>query len=230
MAHNNKIKEYSSLFATKMNYILDLCQVSPLQLGRAKAIQNITQEKDSTVNNWLFNGKIPRENKKLLIADAIGVSVDYLFNNEIDVMSISKPTIYKEEQCYLIPYITENEILDLKNSDIFAIKTRVPIMFPGFESFVNKYGSNIYLTRLQNVIFEPHVQKNSEVIYSEQVIFEDFRLVIHFDKEHQKLVVKRVIVENNIFYLEFMNTKKLLVREILNKDEIYVSIILTYSS
>jgi hypothetical protein len=33
-----EIKIYSSLFATKINYVLDLIDVAPIQHGRAKAI------------------------------------------------------------------------------------------------------------------------------------------------------------------------------------------------
>ena len=163
-----------------MNYVLDLSEVSPLQHGRAKAIEYITHEKDSTVNNWMFNGKIPRESKKLSIADAIGVSYDYLFDDSFEVHSVKKPEIYNDGQCYLIPYINENEIFDLKNKDIFSIHHRLPIMFPGFELFVKKYGKNIYSTKLNDGLFEPHVQKNSDIIYSEFVVFEDFRLVVSF--------------------------------------------------
>lgn len=84
------IKIYSSIFATKMNYILDLIETTPIQYGRAKAIEEITKEKGTTINNWLFGGKLPRENKKLIIADLIGVSYDYLFNDLIDIEKISK--------------------------------------------------------------------------------------------------------------------------------------------
>lgn len=230
MQTNNEIKQYPSLFATKMNHVLDLSQIAPLQHGRAKAIEHLTNEKDSTVNNWLFNGKIPRENKKLSIADAIGVSLDYLFDDTENVNSIRKPEIYHDGQCYLVPYIDENDIFELKRKDIFVIKNRLPIMFPGFDLFIQKYGKHVYITRMNEGIFEPHVQKNSDIIYSENVIFEDFRLVIHFDTQQQKSVVKRVIVENDQYYLEFMNDKQILIKEPLKKNEEYVSIVLTYST
>lgn len=126
----SEIKLYSSLFATKMNYVLDLINTVPIQYGRAKAIEEITQEKGTTINNWLFNGKLPRDNKKLQISDLIGVSYEYLFNDEIDVKNVSKPEIYKDGQCYLVPLINEDEIFKLKEKNIFVVTERLPIMLP----------------------------------------------------------------------------------------------------
>ena len=225
----SEIKNYSSLFATKMNYILDLIDATPLQHGRAKAIEYITQEKGSTVNNWLFNGRLPRDNKKLAVADAIGVSYNYLFNDDIDIKNVQKPEIFKDEQCYLVPYIDECDIFELKHKNIFTVQTRLAIMFPSFDMFIRKYGTNIYITRLKHSVFEPHIQANSDVIYSENVIFEDFRLVIQKNKVNNKLIVKRIIETNGEFYLESMNNKHQLIKERLNKTDDFLSVVLTYT-
>lgn len=229
MSDSVAIKNYSSIFATKINYVLDLIQVTPLQHGRLKAIEKITTEKSTTVNNWLFNGKLPRDNKKLCIADSVGISYKYLFSDEIDIKDVSKPEIYNDGHCYLIPYIDENEIFNLKSKSIYPIHNRLPIMFPNFDSFIQKYGTNIYITKLKTNVFEPYVPTNSEIIYSEKVVFEDFRLVIHDDIVRKEFIVKRVIEENNNYYLEFMNNKKL-IKEPLNKNDNFLSIVLTYSN
>lgn len=224
-----EIKNYSSLFATKMNYVLDLINAAPLQHGRAKAIEHITHEKGSTVNNWLFNGRLPRDNKKLAIADAIGVSYNYLFNDNINIKNISKPEIYRDAQCYLVPYINEDEIFELKTKNIFTIQTRLPIMFPAFDMFIKKYGTNIYVTKLKNIIFEPHVQANSDIIYSETVVFEDFKLVIQKNSQNNQLSIKRIIEDNGQFYLESMDNKHKITKERLNKLDNFLSIVLVYS-
>lgn len=225
-----EIKIYSSLFATKINYVLDLIDVAPIQHGRAKAIEAITNEKGSTVNNWLFNGRLPRDNKKLAIADSIGVSYNYLFNDNIDVKDVSKPEIYKDEQCYLVPYISENEIFNLKSKNIYTVNTRLSIMFPHFDTFIKKYGMGIYITKLSQTTFDPHVNKNSDVIYSENIILEDFRLVIQKDTKTNKLIVKRVIEENQKFFLESLDKKGKLIKEPISKGNNFVSVILTYSN
>ncbi len=223
-----EIKKYSSSFATKINYILDALNVAPLQYGRTKAIEDITKEKSSTVVNWLFNSKLPRDNKKLAIADAVGVSYNYLFDDNIDVEDFTKPEIHKNDQCYLVPYIDESEIFELKNKKIFPIKSRLLITFPNFELLIKEYGANTYITKLNNAVFEPHVKIGSDVIYSEKIIFEDFKLLIHQDK-FNRLVIKKIIQEESRFYLETIIGSQL-VREPLNKSDRFLSIVLTYST
>ena len=51
-------------------------------------------------------------------------------------------------------------------------------MFPSFDEFVKKYGTHIYITRINNCNFESHIQPNSDIIYSENVILENFRFII----------------------------------------------------
>ena len=224
-----EVKKYSSLFATKINYILDALNVAPLQYGRTKAIEDITKEKSSTVVNWLFNSKLPRDNKRLAIADAIGVSHNYLFDDSINVEDFTKPEIHKDGQCYLVPYIDESEIFELKNKRIFPIKSRLLITFPSFELLIKEYGTNIYITKLNNAIFEPHDKIGSDIIYSEKVIFEDFKLLIHQDSKLNRLVIKKVVQEGSGFYLETIIGDRL-VREPLNKSDRFLSVVLTYST
>jgi hypothetical protein len=224
----SEIKNYSSPFATKLNYVLDLSHVAPLQYGRTKAIENITSDKLSTVNHWLFDGKLPRESKRLAIADALGVSHNYLFNDKIKTKDLAKPEIYRDEQYYQVPYIDENNIFELKDKKIFPIKTRLLIMLPGLNYLVEKYGTNIYATTLKSAIFEPYVGTGSNILYSENIILENFNLVIYQNPKNNEIIIKRVIEEMSRFYLEWMNNKKL-IKESLNKSHKLLSIVLTYS-
>jgi transcriptional regulator with XRE-family HTH domain len=226
----NNIKEYSTIFATKLNFALDLINIAPIQYGRTKAIEKIINEKATTVNNFLFAGRMPKENKRLAIADAIGVSYDYLYNDEISVQSISKPTIHKENNCYLVPFINENEIFTIKDIQVYPIKNRLPLMFPNFDNLIEKYGKSIYVTNLNNAIVKPYIDFGSDIIYSEQVNFENFQLVISYDNKQNKVIIKRIIEENGSLYIEHLNENLRLTRTSLNQQDCFLSVVLAYST
>lgn len=225
----SKFKQYSSSFATKLNYVLDILNITPLQYGRTKAIENITKERESTVNNWLFNGKYPRENKKLYLADTIGVSYNYLFNDSVSITDITKPEIYESEQCYLVPFIHQDDIFKLKINKIFPIASRCPIMFPNFENFINRYGTNIYMSKIMDKFAEPYIQEHSNIIYSENVIIENFKLFVYNNSKDNFFIVKRCIKEKNRVFFEYFNNKKVLTKEPCNLKNIdnYLAILLS---
>ncbi|MGV3278689.1 S24 family peptidase [Rickettsiales bacterium LUAb2] len=225
------IKAYSSLFATKINYILDLIKAPPIQYGRMKAIENLVNEKATTVNNWLFNGKIPHINKQLSIADAIGVAYDYLYNNEVAVEEVKKPEIFFDGQAYLLPFIPEDDLFTFKNTKIYPVISRLPVMFPNFNDLISKYGNNIYITRLKNASLEPYIQEGSEVIYSERAVLENFKLVLHKCKD-QHLVVKKLSETGKAIFVESFNKNKKFEKVLFSKQNFNITdflfIILTY--
>ncbi|MCF6768427.1 hypothetical protein L3V86_08625 [Thiotrichales bacterium 19S11-10] len=222
-----EIKEYKSVFATKLNYVLDKLGHNPIQQGRIKAIEKVTNEKCTTVNNWLISGKLPRSSKMLSIADSLGVSEDYLFSDKIDVKAIRKPEIVKKDNCYLIPVFEESEIFKVKNSNIFPVKQRIPVMFPSFDKLVELHGKNIYATKLTNSSFEPQVEANSTIIYSEHAVFDDYSLII-IKSEEGAPEIRQIVLENGKLKLAYINNGQEVV-ELFDKEKEAVSIIYNFS-
>lgn len=221
----NQIRNYSSNFATKINYVLDQIGTVEIQSGRIQAIVDIVNEKWSTVVNWLFNGRLPKRVKRLSIADAIGVSYEYLYNDNIGIESICKPEVYYEDddKYYLIPFIEEEKIFDLKSKKIFPITKRIPIIFPNFDELVKKYGSNLYVTNIKN--FDLGLAYDSNIIYSEKVVFDTFKLVIHNDVLQNQVVIKKMIDKNGTVFLESVDSQNRVVKEKLNKSADFLSIL-----
>ncbi|MBX9703178.1 MAG: hypothetical protein K2X39_03400, partial [Silvanigrellaceae bacterium] len=185
----NEIKEYSSPYATKLTYILN--EVLHIKDSIINSISNITNEKDSTTKNWLFNGKIPREYKRLSISDALGVSEDYLFNDNIEVTDIKKPEIVKREGCYLVPFIEAKDIFYVKNANNFPITKRIPIMLPSFDKIIDQYGKNIYATKIIDSNFQPYIDHDSMLICSENITLDEYKFLLF--EENNFPLIKRVI-------------------------------------
>ncbi|MCF6777288.1 hypothetical protein L3V83_12020 [Thiotrichales bacterium 19X7-9] len=224
----NYLRQYKSLFATKLNYILDKLGYDRLYVGRLKAIEKVTNEKATTIANWITSGKLPRASKTLSIADSLGVSENYLFNDDIQVTDIEKPEIVKKDNCYLLPVFSEDQIFSIKHVDSIVVKKRIPLMFPSLDFLVKKYGNNIYATKLSCSSFEPQISLNSTIIYSEKTIFEDFALVI-IKNEKGYPEIKQVVIEDGIYKLLSFNNGREVIKCFNQNDINVVSIIFSYS-
>lgn len=204
----NNIKVYSTPFATKINYIVENVINYNEEPTKLQTLEKALNEKSSTISNWLFGSRMPIKANKLALADKIGVSYDYLFDDNIKVEDCSKIEIFydKDTDKYLLPYIEEQDIFALKNKNIFPITKRFPVMFPNFDSLVAKYGKNIYITNLKSATFPPYSNTGSFIIYAENVILEHFKFFIL--NNNGKLKIVRGIEENGSFWLEYHNKKE----------------------
>ncbi|POZ62649.1 hypothetical protein [Chromobacterium alticapitis] len=224
-----EIRLYSSPFSTKINYVLDCLGQPAIQHGRLRAIEALTQEKESTVNNWLFNGKLPREGKRLAISDAIGVSYDYLFDDEVAIDCPAKPEIFWDGRLYWVPFIETASVFELRGRETFRVARRLPIMFPGFDDLVRKYGRRIYLTTLEAGGFGAYVEAGASVVYSENLLLEHFGLVLHRDADSGEISARRVTLQEGGACLEYMAENGELLSRPLREGEQLLSILLTYS-
>ncbi len=224
-----EIRLYSTSFSTKVNYVLDCLGLNAIQHGRLRAIESLTHEKESTVNNWLFNGKLPREGKRLAIADAIGVSYDYLFDDSVAIDSVAKPEIHWDGRLYWVPFVDWEQVFELIGRETFRVERRLPIMFPGFDELVGKYGKRIYMTTQKSGGFGAHVESGASVLYAENLVLEHFGLVLHRDADSGQVSARRVLQQEGRTQLEYMTESGELVCRPLRDDEQLLSILLTYS-
>ncbi|MEO2218026.1 hypothetical protein ABGV49_13260 [Chromobacterium vaccinii] len=224
-----EIRLYSSGFSTKINHVLDCLGQPAIQHGRLKAIEALTQEKESTINNWLFSGKLPRVSKRLAISDAIGVSYDYLFDDEVAIDCIAKPEIFWDGRLYWVPFIEAERVFELGGRKIVRVERRLPIMFPGFDERVSRYGKRIYLTTLAEGGFGAHVEAGACVVYSENLILEHFGLVLHRHADSGEISARRVVLQDGRTCLEYMEKNGELICRPLREDDQLLSILLTYS-
>lgn len=194
------IKKYSSNFATKLMYLVSECENDGKKSLVDQACDS-TDEKETTVRNWLFNGKIPRLPKRLSIADAVGVSIDYLFNDNISIDKIEKPKIHKEDGRYLIPFISEEDVFKINQKSLLPIHNRIPIMFPNFDKMVSMYGDNIYATKINKSNFKPHIEDGSTVLFTDNLKFEEYKFVLIQVKN--KLSLRRLIKSEKGFGLMY---------------------------
>lgn len=186
----NNIKEYSSIFATKLAYIVDK-YLGLNETGIISSVSAITTEKETTAKNWLFNGKIPRENKRLTIADRLGISYDYLFNDDIPINEIKKPEVFITDGQYYIPQLPDVDIKCIKKTDVLPVHGRVPVMLPSFDKIISKYGRNIYATQLQISSFAPYIDSGATVICSEKLIIEEYKFLLFQSSSGFK--IKRIV-------------------------------------
>lgn len=197
-----EIKEYSSNFATKLMYLISTNEGH----GKKSLVDqacDCTDEKETTVRNWLFNGKVPRLPKRLSIADSVGVSIDYLFNDIVSVDSVEKPKIYKEEGRYLVPFISEMDVFKVKQNVLLPIKSRIPIMFPNFDKVVSMYGDNIYATQIKESNFKPYIEDGSTILFTNNLKFEEYKFVLLQVKN--KLLLRRLLKSGRGFQLMHYN-------------------------
>ena len=106
---------------------------------------------------------------------------------------------------------------------------RLPIMFPGFDELVGKYGRHIYLTTLEAGGFGAHVEAGASVVYSENLLLEHFGLVLHRDADSGEMSVRRVTLLEGRACLDYMTENADLLSRPLRDDEPLLSILLTYS-
>lgn len=197
-----EVKEYSSLFATKVAYVLNnFLKIN--EHGLIHSISAITHEKESTTKNWLFNNRVPRDPKRLAISDSLGISEDYLFNDSIAINDVKKPEITKKDGCYWIPSLNIDELFKIKTASIFPIKNRIPLMLPFFDQIVKTYGNNIYATKIEQSNFQPYIEDNSTLICSDNIQFEEYKFLLIKNKSQPLL--KRFILSEGQRKLLFLD-------------------------
>lgn len=223
----SEIREYSSIYATKLAYALSN-DIKSTSTGVISYISNRTKEKDTTAKNWLFGGRVPREPKRLSISDAIGTSENYLFNDDVPVTEITKPEIVKNEGCYLVPLLEERQIFDMKKADQFPIAIRIPIMFPQLDKMIERYGKKVYATKISSSSFQPHIDNNALLLYTESVILEEYKFVlIHLDNGGLKL--KRIISVDGDFKLLHYGSRNEEIVESITSEEDLLLVLLAFS-
>ena len=224
----NEIKEYSTHYATKLAYVISTISEYG-GVGTLTAIEKATNEKDTTAKNWLFNGKLPRESKRLAIADAVGTSAEYLFNDAIAVTDIRKPEIVKKDNCYFVPMVEDSDVFLMKQAQRFPIKTRLPVMLPHMDDLVATYGKNIYATKLSSSNFQPYIEENATVIYSENILLEDYKFVLIGDG-HASVTLKRIIKVDGKFRLMRYNKEDDEVLECIPDKSNMLLVLLSFST
>lgn len=156
----------------------------PAVKNKEKRIALLTEEKTSAVKNWLFHGALPSEKKKLKVADRLGVSREFLYNN--DEQTVTPPiTIYDEElSAFIIPKLTESDIYDIAVKSapvcvleryILSIKEKIRNELIFFEK--------TYCFETSELIFPPYVFEGDIVIFNETYTENcTFKLYISKDK------------------------------------------------
>lgn len=225
----NEIKKYSSDYATKLSFLLRYSLEEEAEKGVIRSVAKITNEKDTTAKNWLFNGKIPRESKRLDIADAVGTSEDYLFNDKLSVTEVKKPEVVKREGCYFVPVIDESEIFAMKEAKVFPIKKREPIMLPHMDELVAALGKNIYLIRAANATFRPYIDKNMSLLYSENFELEAYRFVL-IRNDNGDVMLKRIIEDDDTLKLQYFSDVGEEVIESLPPKQSMLAVLLAFST
>lgn len=219
------IKKYSTLFASKIVYVLS--QISPKsKAALVTQVSEITEEKDSTARNWLFNAKIPRVPKRLKIADKIGVSEEYLFNDNFPIEGYQKPVAALCEGHLLIPFLQEEEIFDFYANKIFPVLERIPFMLPNLDKVLQRYGNNIFATKIKKSNFQPHFNDNTTVIFSDLVELEEYKFVL---VKGTPLKIKRIIKDGErIILLSYGDNDQEIIEDITSKKGI-LSVIVAFS-
>lgn len=219
------IKQYSTQFATKLAYIVtDILNLS--EGGVISSISTIVREKDSTSKNWLFNAKLPREPKRLSISDALGVSDEYLFNDDVDIRDISKPRVIKRETCFWIPVVPEKDIFIMHESTVYPIVDRIPLMFPSFEKIISQYGAKIYATKV-DAAYEPYIDHGATIIYTDTFIPDEYKFVLV--KSGSGIELKRIIrLDSGQIKLSSFHDDSEVIENIEDKSKLFL-IVLSFS-
>ncbi|MBK2124557.1 hypothetical protein [Fangia hongkongensis] len=200
-------KEYSTLFATKLGYITDICAVSSSYTGKIPAIENKINEKDTTIKNWLFNAKLPRKPKRIQIADALGVSEEYLFDDSIDVQDVRAPEIYQSEECYYIPFIQRDNVFSFESNRPQVVERRLPVMLPIMAELVEKYGKYIFATQIKNSA-EAHNSGVLTAIYTKHSKYQAFQLLISPDKKGLPALRKVIEDDDGLLKLQYFEAEE----------------------
>lgn len=219
------IKKYSSDFATKLMYLIST-QEDSCKKSLVDQACDYTDEKETTVRNWLFNGKVPRVTKRLDIADAVGVSVDYLFNDSVSVKAIEKPKIYKEDGCYLVPFLSESEVFKVKKNLLLPVVKRIPIMLPSFDKIVAFYGDNIYATQVCKSNFEPYIENDSTILFTNNLKLEEYKFILL--QINQSVEFRRLLKSDKGYQLMHFDQSGNEVIEPISSNEKYLLVIFAF--
>jgi hypothetical protein len=219
-----------SPLAAKINYLMDLAKAPALQYGRLKAIGSATNSKESSVTGWMFYGKIPRESKRLEIADRLGVSYAYLFNDSIAKENVTKPEISHVDGVYSIPFIEEDRISLFKQSVCFPISHREKFFLPNIDNIVSKFGLGLFLTSLGMSSIVTNIKESSGLLLSPMAQPENYCLVLYKNKTEESFSIRRIILKNSKMYVERYSEFKGLECTLVEKHDDFFVIALTYSS
>jgi hypothetical protein len=221
-------KKYSSVFATKLNYIMDLRSNGSVFIGRLNAIENTTGEKDTTIKNWLFNAKIPRQSKRISIADSLGVSEEYLFDDNIDIYDIRKPELSHSEECYYVPFFDYKNIFNLTKNKIQPVGQRLPIMIPTMDELVEKYGKNIFATSISDSGFFMELGNIITAICTSHISYKEFQTIITQDEKGNPSIRRVVEDDDGLLKLQYYeaNVEKL---EYISDHKQYFLVLFSFS-
>lgn len=222
----SQIKKYSSDFATKLMYVISLDQSKDKQ-SLVDKVCSVIHEKETTVRNWLFNGKLPRLPKRVQLSDTLGVSVDYLFESSIPVDCIETPKIFKDEGRYLVPFLPEARIFNVKSKSLIHVLSRIPVMFPDFDKIILTYGDNIFATKLIDCDFPPYIDRGSIILFTTNIRLEDYKFVLM--QVDGKLCLRRILRMKNEFKLMYFDKSGDEVVENIISEENLLLILISFS-
>jgi len=194
----------SSSFSSK---IIELSgKILPDIKSKETRIANLTHEKPGTIKNWLFKNTLPSEMKKLKVADRMGVSQEYLFNE--DAIPEPPTAIYlHENNAFALPVITENNLYNI------SIKNIPTLVFDRYtlsikDSTKDKINSLklTYCFEVKQITFPPFIFEGDIVVFNESFsgVCEFFLKtsprqvkILRSDNASNRLISKKGEIEKN---------------------------------
>ncbi|EKS6646063.1 hypothetical protein QCD58_005008 [Enterobacter hormaechei] len=142
----------------------------------------ITGEKPTAVRNWLFNQNVPPDKKKLRIADRLGVSKEFLFDESRCDIEAPVAVFDSSINAFLIPMLSETELLSALSNQQTPVHERFVLSIT--ESILSGI-SNIektYSVRVENINFPPFIVKGDTLVFNETMTKKDGVFCLYINK------------------------------------------------
>lgn len=163
----------------------------PTVQNKQKAVSLLTNEKQTTVKNWVFGDRKPPSNKKIPIADSLGVSTGYLFDGQ----EFSHPVSVYDATTngYRVPEIEEHQLTDNfhDTSQQMVVKGRSNINISN--TILNNLEdvSKTYCFTSENIEFPPFVSKGDKIFINPTAKVMEGLFAIACDNDVTIVMVKK---------------------------------------
>ncbi|WP_235424053.1 hypothetical protein [Citrobacter koseri] len=193
--------------------------------SKENRVAEITGEKPSAVRNWLFNQNIPPDKKKLRIADRLGVSKEFLFDNEKETVEAPIAVYDPSINAFLIPMVSESNLhLALENLQTPVDERLVLSVTKSIQDGISDI-EKTYSVIVENISFPPFIVAGDTLIFNQTSLKKDGGFCLYINKPSMEIVTFNDNDDEESTIIDSIgNVRK------INRDALLVPILLTISS
>ena len=97
------------------------------------------------------------------------------------------------------------------------------------DNLVATYGKNIYATQISHEDFQPYIEKNATLLYSEKIRLEDYKFALT-QNQNNDINLKRIIKSGNTYkLLHYSSKNKEIIESIPHKNNMLI-VLLSFSA